>query len=148
MRDSGNCDRFIATKLRIVTEYTSFLVLENDAEYQRWKIERRNLDRVGRDRAAQTQLRAQLDSIRNKAIENLGPKTAGATPTSKPMQLASTTPTTTQTASIPTTQTQTTPTSSRQSWDFKLPGTGSSPVGPLGALGAAWLLRRKRKSAQ
>ena len=29
----------------IVTEYTSFLVLENDAEYKRWKIERRNSDR-------------------------------------------------------------------------------------------------------
>jgi Ca-activated chloride channel family protein len=26
----------------IVSEYTSFLVLENDAEYRRWKIERRN----------------------------------------------------------------------------------------------------------
>ncbi len=30
----------------IVTEYTSFIVLENDAEYQRWKIDRRNLLRL------------------------------------------------------------------------------------------------------
>ncbi len=33
----------------IATEYTSFLVLENDAEYQRWKIERRNTLLLARD---------------------------------------------------------------------------------------------------
>ena len=30
----------LATRYGIVTPYTSFLVLENDGEYQRWKIER------------------------------------------------------------------------------------------------------------
>ena len=32
----------------IVTEYTSFIVLENDAEYLRWKIARNNVLRTGR----------------------------------------------------------------------------------------------------
>ncbi|MCX7049235.1 MAG: VIT and VWA domain-containing protein [Candidatus Sumerlaeota bacterium] len=57
----------------IVTEYTSFLVLENDAEYSRWKIERRNALRVERDRTAQDRLRKQFEEMRMKALANLGP---------------------------------------------------------------------------
>jgi Ca-activated chloride channel family protein len=66
----------------IVTEYTSFLVLENDAEYQRWRLERRNALRMPRDRAQARALDAQLASIRNKVPENLGPTTdlPGRTP--------------------------------------------------------------------
>src|SRR5436189_4105678 len=72
----------------IVTEYTSFLVLENDAEYQRWKIARRNLESTTRDRTAQAKVREQLDSIRDKALANLGPQAAESE--SKPIkQLAS-----------------------------------------------------------
>lgn len=59
----------------IVTEYTSFLVLENDQEYKRWKIERRNRERIGRDRSAQKKLRDELDEIRGKAVPDLGPET-------------------------------------------------------------------------
>jgi Ca-activated chloride channel family protein len=57
----------------IATEYTSFLVLENDAEYQRWKIDRRNALRLERDRASQQQLLANLDQIRQKSADALGP---------------------------------------------------------------------------
>jgi len=57
----------------ITSEYTSFLVLENDAEYKRWKIERRNVDRIRRDRTAQARLRTQLEALRDKAIKDLGP---------------------------------------------------------------------------
>ncbi|MBI2919836.1 MAG: VWA domain-containing protein [Planctomycetes bacterium] len=57
----------------IVTEYTSFLVLENDAEYQRWQIARRNATRVARDRSAQQQVAAQLDALRKKASADVGP---------------------------------------------------------------------------
>ena len=60
----------------IVGEYTSFLVLENDAEYQRWKVERRNALRIERDRKRQRQLDSQLASIRKAVPEDLGP--AGA----------------------------------------------------------------------
>lgn len=57
----------------IVTEHTSFLVLENDAEYQRWQIQRRNALRIERDRRAQARVREELDRIRNKTLAGLGP---------------------------------------------------------------------------
>ncbi|HET9227964.1 MAG TPA: hypothetical protein VFR31_14915, partial [Thermoanaerobaculia bacterium] len=57
----------------IVTEYTSFLVLENDAEYKRWQIERRNALRIERDRRAQTRVREELDRMRGKTLSGLGP---------------------------------------------------------------------------
>jgi Ca-activated chloride channel homolog len=130
----------------IVTEYTSFLVLENDAEYQRWKIERKNLDSTGRERQSQTQLRAQLDGIRSKALDSLGPQAAESVKPAKPTQLASAKQTANQAIPAPTTQAPPAPTSNGgQSWN--LGGTGSSPVGPLGVLVSAWLLRKKRKSA-
>jgi Ca-activated chloride channel family protein len=59
----------------IVTEYTSFLVLENDAEYQRWRLERRNALRIERDRVKARELDAQLASLRNKVPADLGPAT-------------------------------------------------------------------------
>ena len=46
----------------IVSEYASFIVLENDAEYQRWKIERKNLNRIERDRLAQARVRRAVGS--------------------------------------------------------------------------------------
>ncbi len=57
----------------IVTEYTSFLVLENDAEYERWKIERRNALRIERDREQQRRVRSRLEKLRSNAAANLGP---------------------------------------------------------------------------
>src|SRR5690606_7491564 len=57
----------------IVTEYTSFLVLENDAEYQRWQLDRRNLLRVARDRQQQQAVQAQLRRLREQALADLGP---------------------------------------------------------------------------
>jgi Ca-activated chloride channel family protein len=55
----------------IVTEYTSFLVLENDAEYDRWKIERRNLLRINRDRTEQARVRNELDRLRQEAFDRI-----------------------------------------------------------------------------
>jgi Ca-activated chloride channel family protein len=57
----------------IVTEYTSFLVLENDAEYQRWRIERRNALRTARDRRQHERLRAELEELRRGSAMALGP---------------------------------------------------------------------------
>jgi hypothetical protein len=54
--------------------------LENDAEYQRWKIERRNLTRVERDRRAQIGLQAELENARSDSLAKLGPQ---GTPTPK-----------------------------------------------------------------
>jgi len=57
----------------IVSEYASFLVLENDAEYQRWSIARRNATRVQRDDAARARLTEQLQTLRDAALSKLGP---------------------------------------------------------------------------
>jgi Ca-activated chloride channel family protein len=125
----------------IVTEYTSFLVLENDAEYQRWKIARKNLESTGREREAQTARRTQLDNIRNKAMASLGPQAPEIAPAIKSTPTAR--PAANSFTPAPATQTPVqSPSSGRHSWDF---GGGSSPVGPFGVLTAAWLLRRKRK---
>src|SRR5262249_48073285 len=57
----------------IGSEYASFIVLENDAEYQRWSIKRRNAARIERDRTAQVALRQELDRMRERAAAKLGP---------------------------------------------------------------------------
>ena len=73
--DRGTVDEIVrlGEGYSIVTEFTSFLVLENDAEYRRWNIDRKNAIRITRDRKAQAELRAQLDSIKAQASNNLGP---------------------------------------------------------------------------
>lgn len=127
----------------IVTEYTSFLVLENDAEYQRWKIARRNLETIGQERQAQARRSEQLAAIRNRALQDLGPQAAAKSPA--PMQVAAARPTLPQ-PTPPAGPAQASPPPQRsQSRDFNLGGGGSSPVGPLGVLLAAWFLRRKQK---
>ncbi len=128
----------------IVTEYTSFLVLENDAEYQRWKITRKNLASTGRDRQVQAKRREQLDAIRNKALADLGPQAAAPAAAKAPVRMASAAQAVNQ--PLPRAQAQPQPARS-QSWDIHLPGGGSSPVGPLGVLAAFWLARRKRKAS-
>jgi Ca-activated chloride channel family protein len=58
----------------IVSEHTSFLVLENDGEYQRWKIERRNALRNERDERALARLRQRLETLRRDGGEGIGPE--------------------------------------------------------------------------
>jgi Ca-activated chloride channel family protein len=125
----------------IVTEYTSFLVLENDAEYQRWKIERRNLDRMARDRRAQTARDEALAALRDKALAQLGPQpdrpvkpAKVKAPQGKPgPQVSSATPQTAPQVAQP---------RNGQSRDFSF---GSGPVGPLFVGMAYWLARRRKK---
>jgi Ca-activated chloride channel family protein len=64
----------------IVTEYTSFLVLENDAEYKRWKIERRNALRSESATAQRQKLLAEFERIRDKELAGLGPIDPDAKP--------------------------------------------------------------------
>jgi Ca-activated chloride channel family protein len=127
----------------IVTEYTSFLVLENDGEYQRWKIDRRNALRLDRDRQAQEQRRKQLEALRNMAVADIGPQPAGvrkikaqaaAPQKSAPQKLAS--------APQPTPQEPKNQRRQSSDFDFNL---GSGPVGPFFIGIAYWLRRRKLK---
>lgn len=122
----------------IATEYTSFLVLENDAEYRRWKIERRNALLVERDRAAQGRLRAELDRIRDRAMAGLGPEAAKETVTA-----ASSPAPTAGRPAAPSTPAPAAraPAPRRQSSDFHL---GGGPVGPIFVAAAAWLSRRRK----
>jgi Ca-activated chloride channel family protein len=129
----------------IVTEYTSFLVLENDAEYQRWKIERRNQNRLQRDRAAQAQRQQSLDALRQKALQEIGPqpKLAQAAPQNLPAvdpdrpSTPQVQPSTRQPTASPAAQ----PPRSR-GFDFDF---GSGPVGPLFVGLALWMRRRKNR---
>ena len=87
-RDGGRSQSAIGEVVRlgeaysIATEYTSFIVLENDAEYRRWNIERRNALRIGRDRAAQAQTREAMERLRDRAAQNIGP---APTPAAEPV---------------------------------------------------------------
>jgi Ca-activated chloride channel family protein len=130
----------------IVTEYTSFLVLENDGEYQRWKIARNNALRNERERKAQDLVANRFEAIRSKAMASLGPLDASAVPAS-----ALTPARAPQSRSVPQAQpqpqTQSTPEvrsgSGGQSFNFGGGGGGSSPVGPLFVGLLVWLRRFK-----
>ncbi|MDM8517745.1 VIT domain-containing protein [Desulfobacterales bacterium HSG16] len=126
----------------IVTEYTSFLVLENNAEYKRWKIKRKNALRIDRDRKAQARLRKKLNAIRKKAAEDIGPQAKKKKParTSQDIFIAKKT----NSPNKVITQ-KPAPSRSRQnSWDLNI-GGGSGPVGPLFVGVALWVKRRRMK---
>lgn len=126
----------------IVTEYTSFLVLENDAEFKRWNIERKNVLRNSRDRQAQDLVRKNLDSIRNKAMADLGPQEpAGANSVKAQTPLANT-----PAASAPVQTVARDSGSSSHNLNFG-GGGGSGPVGPLFVGLLVWLRRLKTKNA-
>src|SRR5437773_1930394 len=125
----------------IVTEYTSFIVLENDIEYQRWKIARNNVLRIGHDRQAQEIVRAQLDNIRNKAMASLGPQ-----PEPAAINSGQASPAAGVRAPVAPPRPRPTAPAERggRSFDF---GHGSGPVGPLFLGLLLWARRVRRKAA-
>ena len=72
----------------IATRYTSFLVLENNEEYERWKIERRNALRLARDRGKREAVEQQLEQLRQQATRKLGPAPAAPSDTADEAQQA------------------------------------------------------------
>jgi Ca-activated chloride channel family protein len=131
----------------IATEYTSFLVLENDAEYQRWKIERKNALLMTRDQAALSERRAAFEALRQKTVSGLGPEAVGALQAKgaafpspavgQPMASAQ------PTASAPQQVARNNGRSADLPWH-----SGSGAVGPLFAATAVWLARRRRRHSQ
>lgn len=67
----------------IASEYASFILLEHDAEYRRWKIDRRNATRVTRDRVAQQAVRDELRVWRDRAVAKALPSEAVESPATK-----------------------------------------------------------------
>lgn len=130
----------------IITEYTSFLVLENDAELERWKIERRNAVRLARDREMQTARESTLAALRQKAAEGLGPEPQLTSTQAKPEV--------TRNQNVPSPQVSLPVTKSPQrseSWSYTSrsrsgsgSGSGSGPVGPLFVLLSLLVSRMKR----
>lgn len=127
----------------IVTEYTSFLVLENDSEYQRWKIARSNLKRIDQDRNAQLAVSKKFETLRNKALTDIGPEAVGAAPAKS--EDAANSPVAANPASSSSATPASTPTQVAQapnrSQSFNLGGGGGGAVGPLFVL-AAFLCRK------
>jgi Ca-activated chloride channel family protein len=135
----------------ITSEFTSFLVLENDAEYQRWKIERRNASRIERDRKAQQRLRQELEELRKKSMGAIGPTDIENTTPDNGTPLVAKAPVPAQPVQQPRTQ----PSSESRSMPtsgFDTPSFGGGgAMDPVSALvgvvlgGAALLGRRKKK---
>lgn len=132
----------------ITSEYTSFLVLENDAEYKRWKIKRRNASRIQRDRAAQQHLRQELERLRSKSMGNIGPTENRKTAEAKTIAAS---PTTTQ-RNLSQTKNAAQPSNSRSvdmpSFSGNSGGGAMDPASGLIALAigvSAFLGRRKKK---
>ena len=121
----------------IVSEYTSFIVLENDAEYQRWQINRLNARRIDRDRAALARTQNELRSIRDQAVAGLGPD-----PVQDMKAAAPVIPSVQRTNRNSPVQASQPNSRRRQSWDL---GGGSGPIGPLFLGIAAWMQRLRRK---
>lgn len=130
----------------IASEHTSFIVLENDDEYRRWKIERRNLLLSARDRKQHERLQASLDKIRQKAVADLGPEAAKPQPPPTAAPGNTSAPARTQPALPAAPASQPPPASSSRSRGFDI-NVGSGPVGPIFLAAAAWLNRRRRKKA-
>jgi len=138
----------------IVSEYASFIVLENDAEYRRWKIERKNLGRFERDRSAQKRVSDELAAARNQALSKLGPVVGGepqlAKAASRPVKQFPTLPG--PATQMPASRPNLGP---NRSFDLKLPtgGSGGGAIDPisaaigLGLAGSAALAARRRKAA-
>lgn len=144
----------LGEEFSIVSEYTSFLVLENDTELQRWKIERRNATRLARDRQSQATREATLTSLRQKAINALAPQTASTQPHPAAPATADPAPMTTPPAPAPPTRTNPSlaqnaqsvpPPSQSQSRNFSVGGGGSGPVGPLFVVLAGGMAAMKRR---
>lgn len=125
----------------IVTEYTSFIVLENDGEYKRWKIDRKNALRIARDRGQQQAVARRLAKLREQATTEIGPVDASAKlpaapgVTSPNVQQASATPASAQP------QRGSTPVRNGQGFDLTPSnGNGGGAIDPLTAAGMACIV--------
>lgn len=159
MRLGGNQDSIVNKIVNlcegysIVSEYASFIVLENDAEYKRWAIERRNATRVKRDDIAREALKKELEGLRNESIAGLGPQDPNSPKNDPGVDVVSSTggsslpPSTSNTNNINWADQggNTSLNSSSGGGGAIDPITGMIAAGLAGA--AAWAARREKRSA-
>jgi Ca-activated chloride channel homolog len=129
----------------IVSPYASMLVLENNGEFQRWKIEQRNATRIARDRSSRETLHKKLATLREKKEYQL--VNTDAPKGSKQPSLSTPTNATPDTTIGP---------ASPRSVDLNVPsqsgGGGGGAIDPitatiaLGAAAAAAISRRRKKA--
>jgi Ca-activated chloride channel family protein len=149
----------LCEEFSITSEYASFIVLENDEEYRRWKIERKNLRRLERDRASQARVQEQLEVLREEALSKLGPA-ANETAQAVSQAARKATPTVDQVtgadprASVPNTP-QMPRRPSNRGFDLDLPSVGGGgAIDPISAAiglslaGAGALAARRKKKAK
>ncbi|MEZ6088659.1 MAG: hypothetical protein R3C05_11650 [Pirellulaceae bacterium] len=138
----------------IVSPHASLLVLENDNEYKRWKIEQRNALRVARDRAARDVVQQKLTELRRRSEQNFEVN-RGEKLVSQPTAPASQTDSQAGgQPSNPNVQRQVPsapmPQSSRRGIDLDFGGGGGGAIEPftallaIGAAGMGFVRRRKR----
>jgi len=123
----------------IAGEYTSFLVLEDDAEYRRWKIERKNALRIRRDRASQERLVEELRRMRDEALAALGPQSEGGAGDGTRITGQGT-----GASNQPSTSSG--PAPAPRGGSSGSPIFGGEPVGPVMLALLAWLHRRRKRS--
>ncbi|MEM8666129.1 MAG: VIT and VWA domain-containing protein [Planctomycetota bacterium] len=136
----------------IVSPYASMLVLENNDEYQRWKIEQRNAVRIERDRASRASVQEKLAEMRRQASDNFEVSRERMSEQSGGPNRAPNNPITAPSRPSPQTTTSNPAPSRGVDLDVGLPGGGAiDPVTAIIALGtaggAAFAGRRKKKSA-
>ena len=130
----------------IASEYTSFLVLENNAEFQRWHIAQRNATRLARDRVAQQKVRDELDGLKSADTADLGP--AGAEKTTVVAAAPAAAPQLAPQASAPVSDAPQEPTGRSRDLGFSSGGGHGGAIDPVTALLAAasaataWRVRR------
>ena len=105
----------------IATKYTSFIVLENDAEYKRWRIDRRNALRIRRDRDAHRKLLARLETMRSEALAGLGPGGVGRNDEATAGRTAA--------------KSSPQPSPKDRSWNLRFPRLKRPGGGPVGTIG-------------
>ena len=140
----------------IVSPYASMLVLENDGEYKRWKIEQRNVLRIGRDRKAREELQHKLAELRRQSQDGFevqrGEKLVSTQqPGMLPQSASTPQPTTNRSNHTPPRE----PSPSSQGVDLNTHrgggGGGGGAIEPFTAMlaasaaGAAWLGRRRKR---
>ncbi|MBI4602787.1 MAG: VWA domain-containing protein [Planctomycetes bacterium] len=124
----------------IASEYASFIVLENDAEYQRWQIQRRNAARFERDRKARLALARELEALRRKVAEGVGPAEAAAPREVASARAASAAAAPVSPAGPAPAREQAAPQEARRrGWDLDLPLGGGGALDPASAAAAAAL---------